>query len=140
MEQFRSAMCLELSGRPTLANCTQNSLRDSVIKAAMYGLLPGRDCHILPFKNRKGGNVQATFVANYFGTLLALERSGKVRKAFAQAVCENDTFTFDFFTDTYSHVPGGRQGEGCRQAAVLLRRGADQRWRLARRAHEPARD
>ena len=105
VEQFRSAMFLELSGRPTLANCTQQSLRDGVIKAAMYGLLPGRDCHLLPFKNRKGGNTQATFVANYFGTLLALERSGKVRKAFAQAVYEHDTFTFDFLQETYSHVP-----------------------------------
>ena len=111
VEQFRSAMFLELSGRPTLANCTAQSLRDSVIKAAMYGLLPGRDAHILPFKNRKGGTTQATFVANYFGTLLALERTGKVRKAFAQAVYEGDTFTFDFFTDTYSHVPALIQGK-----------------------------
>lgn len=122
VEQFRSALFLELSGRQSLANCTTTSLRDSVIKAAMYGLLPGRDCHILPFKNRKAGGTQATFVANYFGTLLALERSGKVRKAFAQAVYEHDTFTFDFLQEVYSHVPALVSGK--EPGAVIFYYGA----------------
>jgi phage RecT family recombinase len=105
VEQFRAALYLELSGRPTLANCSQTSLRDSVIKAAMYGLLPGRDCHILPFKNRKGGNIQATYVPNYFGICLALERTGKVKRAFAHPVYEGDDFALDYFADQYHHVP-----------------------------------
>lgn len=105
VEQFRAALFLELSGRQTLANCTTTSLRDSVIKAAMNGLLPGRDCHILPFKNRKGGTTQATFVPNYFGIALALERSGKVQRSFAHPVYEGDEFVLDYFAEEYHHIP-----------------------------------
>ena len=105
VEQFRSALFLELSGRPTLANCTQQSLRDSVIKAAMYGMLPGRDAHVLPFRGGKGGGTQATFVPNYFGICLALERTGKVKRAFAHPVYEGDQFELDYFADQYHHIP-----------------------------------
>lgn len=105
VEQFRSALFLELSGRPSLATCTQQSLRDSVIKAAMYGMLPGRDVHILPFKSQKGGGTQATYVPNYFGICLALERTGKVRRAFAHPVYEGDDFELDYFAEHYKHVP-----------------------------------
>src|SRR5262245_1935354 len=60
-EQFRAALYLELSGRRDLADCTQDSLRDCVIKAALHGLLPGRDCHFLPFRNKgQGGKRTAT--------------------------------------------------------------------------------
>lgn len=109
VEQFRAALFLELSGRQQLAQCTDTSLRDAVIKAGINGMLPGRDCHLLPFKNK--GRLEAVFVPNYFGILLTLERTGKVRKAFAQAVHEHDAFTFDFFADTYSHVPAMLQGK-----------------------------
>src|SRR5207244_3844258 len=54
-EQFRAALWLELSGRPQLHDCTPASLRECVVKAAMAGLLPGRDCHLLPFGNRRQG-------------------------------------------------------------------------------------
>jgi recombination protein RecT len=105
VEQFRAALYLELSGRPGLAECTRDSLRDCVIKAATYGLLPGRDCHVLPFKNRKGNNKLATYVPNYFGLILALERTGKVAKAFAHPVYSGDEFVIDYLADVYKHVP-----------------------------------
>jgi recombination protein RecT len=105
-EQFRAALFLELSGRSALAECTQDSLRDCVVKAAMHGLLPGRDCHFLPFRNREqGGRRTATYVPNYFGLLLALDRTGKVAKAFAHPVYTGDDFSLDYLADTYSHVP-----------------------------------
>src|SRR5215471_13415358 len=82
-EQFRAALYLELKGRPALEECTQESLRDCVIKAATFGLLPGRDVHFLPFANKRRGNKkEATYVPNYFGLILALERTGKIRRAF----------------------------------------------------------
>lgn len=109
-EQFRAALYLELSGRPELAECTSQSLRDCVIKAATYGLLPGRDAHLLPFRNRRGGNRLATFVPNYFGLILALERSGKVAKAFAHAVYDGDDFEVDYLADVYRHVPAVARG------------------------------
>lgn len=106
-EQFRAALYLELSGRNSLGECDQDSLRDCVIKAATYGLLPGRDCHFLPFSNRRGnsGKKTATFVPNYFGLILALERTGKIRRAFAHPVHQGDEFQFDMFLDRPVHQP-----------------------------------
>jgi phage RecT family recombinase len=122
-EQFRAALYLELAGRPGLAECTQESLRDAVIKAATYGLLPGRDVHLLPFANRrKGGKKEATFVPNYFGVILALERSGKVRRAFAHPVQEGDEWGFDMFADRPVHRPAVTLGKA--PGAVLFYYGA----------------
>ena len=105
-EQFRAALYLEFTGRPDLFECTPESQRDCVIKAASYGLLPGRDAHFLPFRNkRKGGKKDATFVPNYFGLILALERTGKVAKAFAHPVYTGDEFVIDSLADVYKHVP-----------------------------------
>jgi recombination protein RecT len=105
-DQFRAAVYLELSGRPALATCVEESLRDSVIYAANYGLLPGRDCHFLPFKQKKyGGQLGSTCVPNYFGIILAMERTGKLRRAFAHPVHEGDEFEFDMFADRPMHKP-----------------------------------
>jgi recombination protein RecT len=105
-EQFRAALWLELSGRPSLLACSPESLRECAIKAATYGLLPGRDCHFLPFKTKDGGGPKtATYVPNYHGILLALERSGKVRRAFAHVVHEGDQWSFDMFADRPIHRP-----------------------------------
>ena len=105
-EQFRAALYLELSGRHDLADCTPESLRECVIKSAMHGLLPGRDCHLLPFRNKRHGNKKtATFVPNYFGLILALERTGKVAKAFAHPVYTGDEFVIDYLGDIYKHIP-----------------------------------
>ena len=105
IEQFRAALYLELTGRPALYECTPESLRDCIIKAATYGLLPGRDCHLLPFRTKQGGKRLATFVPNYFGLILALERTGKVKKAFAHPVYSGDEFELDYLADIYRHVP-----------------------------------
>ena len=75
-EQFRAALWLELTGRPALHTCYTASLRECVIKAATYGMLPGRDCHFLPFSEKNHKEKKATFVPNYSGVLRALYRTG----------------------------------------------------------------
>lgn len=102
-DQFRAALWLELTGNKQLKDCTVDSLRAGAIKCATYGLLPGKFAHLLPFRNK--GRLEATFVPNYFGVLLTLERSGKVAKAFAHPVYEGDEFVMDYFADEYKHVP-----------------------------------
>jgi recombination protein RecT len=76
-----------------------------VIKSASYGLLPGRDCHFLPFSQKGASQKQATYVPNYFGVLLSLDRTGKVEDAFAHPVYEGDTFVCDHLAGIYAHVP-----------------------------------
>jgi recombination protein RecT len=111
-EQFRAALFLELRRDDGLKDCTQESLRDCVIKAATYGLLPGRDCHFVPFSNRRSGRQkEATYVPNYFGIILALERSGKMRRAFAHPVHEGDEWGFDMFADRPVHRPAATLGK-----------------------------
>src|SRR5262245_29276717 len=102
-EKFRAALWLELTGNKSLKDCTLESLRACAIKAATYGLLPGKFCHMLPFRNK--GRLEATFVPNYFGIILTMERTGKVARAFAHPVYEGDEFTFDYFADEYHHIP-----------------------------------
>src|SRR6266851_4862236 len=104
-EQFRAALWLELTGRAQLRDCTIQSIRECAIKAATYGLLPGRDCHFLPFNDRQKGGKSATYVPNYFGVLLLLDRTGRVDDAFANPVYEGDTFVCDHLAGVYSHVP-----------------------------------
>jgi len=110
-EQFRAALWLELTGRPDLHECTLQSLRECIVKAATYGLLPGRDCHFLPFRNRRGNNKLATYVPNYQGIILALERTGKVRRAFAHPVHRGDSWEYDYFSDRPLHRPAVTMGK-----------------------------
>jgi len=122
-EQFRAALFLELTGRPDLAECTPESIRECVVKAATYGLLPGRDVHFLPFRNRrKGGKKDATYVPNYLGLILALERTGKVKRAFAHPVYEGDEYGFDYFSDRPIHKPALSLGKS--QGKILFYYGA----------------
>ena len=108
-EQFRAALYLEITGCPALHDCTPDSLRTCAIRAATHGMLPGRDCHFLPFRTK--GRKEATYVPNYFGIILALERSGKVRRAFAHAVHEGDAWGFDMFADRPTHTPAVALGQ-----------------------------
>ena len=96
-EQFRAALWLELSGRPALSESLLDDLRQCIVKAATFGLLPGRDCHFLPFRNKqKGGKISATYVPNYQGILRSLYRTGQVEHAFAEVVYTNDTYDLDY--------------------------------------------
>ena len=123
LDQFRAALFLELTGHADLVECTPESIRECVVKAATYGLLPGRDVHFLPFRNkRKGGKKDATYVPNYLGLILALERTGKVSRAFAHPVYEGDEYGFDYFADRPIHKPALSLGK--EQGKILFYYGA----------------
>src|SRR3990167_9019749 len=92
IEQFRAALWLELTGRPVLSTCYTDSLRECIVKAATYGMLPGRGCPILPFSEKNRKEKKATFVSNYFGVLRAIYRTGMVEQAFAEVVFSNDVY------------------------------------------------
>lgn len=124
-EQFRAGLWLEFQQQEHMGECAPPSIVASVIKAANAGLLPGRDCHVIPFKNH--GRYEATLVANYAGIILAMERSGKVRKAFAHAVYSHDHFEVDYLEDRFSHKPHLTSQRGdlvCFYGCVLLKDGS----------------
>lgn len=125
-EQFRAALWLELTGRPQLHTCYAESLRECVVKAATYGMLPGRDCHFLPFGEKGRKERKATFVSNYFGVLRALYRTGMVTRAFAEVVYTNDVFDLDYGrTPPLMHRPPRKnRGTGEGAYGYILQRGS----------------
>jgi len=64
-----------ISDNPGLAECTTRSLRNAFAQCAIAGLYPdGKQAAVLPFRDKKGGRKNATFVAGYHGLVaLALE-------------------------------------------------------------------
>lgn len=128
-DQFRAGCWLELTGDPTVATWVVDAVREAIIYAASYGLLPGRDCHFIPYKQKKYGNkVGPQCVTNYFGVIRSLDRSGKVRRAFAHPVHDGDEWGFDYFQDRPVHRPavtlGHAQGrELFYYGAVMFRDG-----------------
>jgi len=111
-EQFRAACWLELTGNKDVPECVVESIRDVIIYAANYGLMPGRDCHFISYKQKKyRGQKGLQCIPNYFGILRTLDRTGKVRRAFAHAVHEGDEWSFDMFQDRPVHRPAVTLGK-----------------------------
>ena len=128
LETFKGAVMLYLSqNQDDLRECSAQSLRECVLTSGMRGLLPGRDCHWLPFSDkRKGPGKHATFVPTYEGLILALERTGKVRKAFAQPVYSRDHCVIDYLADVFEHRPAltAQRGElKCFYGCIVLKDG-----------------
>lgn len=124
LDQFRAAMMIHLYQTKGLIGCTPESIASATIKAATDGLLPGRDCHFTPRKVK--GVETAIYVPDYRGLILALERTGKVRKAFSQPVYSKEKFMVDYLADEFSHVPimGPDKGElVCFYACIIMRDG-----------------
>jgi phage RecT family recombinase len=111
-EQFRAACWLELTGNKDVPECVVDSIRDVIIYAANYGLMPGRDCHFISYKQKKyRGAKGLQCIPNYFGVIRTLDRTGKVRRAFAHPVHEGDEFSFDMFQDRPVHRPAVTLGK-----------------------------
>jgi len=129
IEQFRAATWLEVRNQYQLDQCFPDTVVECVVLAATYALLPGRDCHFLPFRdNKRRKGMVATFVPNYFGIIRALDRTGKVAKAFAHPVHLNDDFEVDYFSDRPKHIPAKAKGLKpgpiqCFYGAILLKNG-----------------
>jgi len=111
-EQFRAACWLELTGNKDVSECVVESIRDAIIYAANYGLMPGRDAHFIAYKQKKYRNQKGLqCIPTYFGVIRTLDRTGKVRRAFAHPVHEGDEWSFDMFQDRPVHRPAVTLGK-----------------------------
>ena len=100
-----------INREPKLAECNVTTILSCMMKCSALGLEPsavdglGR-AFILPFYNRKTGNMEATFILGYKGMLELARRSGEIRDISARAVYEGDEFDFSFGLDErLSHRP-----------------------------------
>ena len=94
---------------PALYEATQASVMKVLLDCCAYGIEPnGRDAHVLPYRNRKTGTVEAQLMIDYKGMITLAAKSERVSTVFAEIVCKNDSFTWkngvidhvvDFFAD-----------------------------------------
>lgn len=97
---------------PKLAECSVPSILSCCLQCASLGLEPsavdglGR-AYILPYKNRKTGQMEAQFILGKNGMVELVQRSGKLRSLRTQCVYEGDEF--DYWEDEsgvhYSYRP-----------------------------------
>ena len=96
---------------PQLAQCSTVSVLSCIMKCAALGLEPsavdglGR-AYILPYRNKKTGGFEATFIMGYKGMLDLARRSGEIESVSARAVYEGDEFTYSYgLNEHLDHIP-----------------------------------
>lgn len=94
------AITLEyLIRNPDLFKCTQHSLDDAIINAAMLGLELGDPfdlADIGAYKDNRNGTIRANLMIEYRGHMLQVYATGKVKSIDARAVYESDIFEYHF--------------------------------------------
>jgi len=96
-----------LTKNPKLLKCTQQSLFSCLLDCSSMGIEPdGRKAHLIPFENRKTGQVICTLIVDYKGLVDIVRRSGEIGDIHADVVCKNDKFEYSHGTNSkLVHVP-----------------------------------
>jgi recombination protein RecT len=99
-----------ISRNPKLAKCTVPTLLGGVLNASILGLelTPQLgQAYLVPFKNNKTGNYEATFMIGFKGYLKLAWQSDMIKSISAHEVYECDDFEYQLGTDPYlKHIPG----------------------------------
>ena len=110
-ERFFQLAVSAYNSEPKLAQCSTISVLSCVMKCAALGLEPsavdglGR-AYILPFRNKKTRNFEATFMLGYKGMLQLARNSGEIQSISARAVYEGDEFRYAYgLNEELEHVP-----------------------------------
>jgi recombination protein RecT len=104
-ERFTRIALTALTTTPKLANCKLETFAIALLKAASLGLEPdGRQAYLLPYGET------AQLIVGYQGYVELARRSGQISTIFADAVCENDGFSYD--TGVVKHVIDFRNPRG----------------------------
>jgi phage RecT family recombinase len=98
-----------------LAKCTPRSLILGVARIQQWGLELGTTAHLLPFKNTKTNETEATPVADYKGLAELMIGSGAVKFIQTKAVYEGDFFEYSLGVGESAflrHRPGPKAKRG----------------------------
>lgn len=93
---FVSVLKDAMSRNPKLRQCTDISLRSSLMLAAEFGLVPNTPqglCYLIPYWNGKAQAMEAQFQFGYRGIVELAIRTGHVEMIYAETVREYDDFT-----------------------------------------------
>ncbi|MEO2054701.1 MAG: recombinase RecT [Nitrospira sp.] len=94
-DEMINIMTLAFGRQPELKECTPYSVLAAVMTAGQLGLKPSSPhghCYMIPFRNKKTGRTEATFIIGYKGLIELAMRSGKVGSIEAYVVHKNDKF------------------------------------------------
>lgn len=97
----------EIRRNPKLLECDTVSLFGAIIQASQLGLEIGPGgAHLVPFKK------QIQMIPDYRGLMALARRSGDISGFYAQIVCENDKFDYQFGTAEYLHFQPAKTNRG----------------------------
>ena len=105
---FRIAIT-EMRMNPRLFDASKESLLGALMVSAQLGLEPGGAlgyCYLVPYQNKKTGQLEIQFQLGYKGILELVRRSGQVENIEARVVYEKDKFDFEYgLTPKLVHKP-----------------------------------
>jgi recombination protein RecT len=128
-DRFARIAFTEVRRNPKLLECSQGSFLGALMMAAQVGLEPGPlgFCDILPYENKKTGEVTAQFQIRAKGFVNLMYRSGEVTSVSSNVVYEKDEFEFEYgINEKLRHVPkfdGDRGGRICVYAIAHFKDG-----------------
>lgn len=97
----------EIRRNPKLLECDPVSLFGAVIQASQLGLEIGPGgAHLVPFKK------QVQMIPDYRGLMALARRSGDISGFYAQIVCSNDEFDYQFGTQEFLHFKPAKSNRG----------------------------
>jgi len=95
-----------IKGNDYLLKCSKRSLIAGIMAMAELGLSARKElgqAHLVPFKNTKTGELDATLIIGYRGYIVLAKNTGEIGKVSAHAVYSNDQFSVKYGTDEYLH-------------------------------------
>jgi len=122
-EKFQRAAITALMNNPDIADCSKQSVMNSLMKCAQDGLIPdGREAALVKFKG------SAQYMPMVYGLIKRMRNSGEVQSVNAYIVYENDEFEYVIRdgVEEFTHRPkvrGERGGMILAYAVVLLKDG-----------------
>ena len=115
---------------PKLLNCSQASLLQCLMDLSAMGLEPdGRRAHLIPFKDKRSGEIICTLIVDYKGIAELVRRHGDVASIHCDVVGENDHFEYRFGSHgALDHKPqlNDRGKIYCAYSYVRLKDGAEE--------------
>src|SRR5258707_10466520 len=106
-ERFARVALTATFRNPRLLECSRESLLQCLMDLSSMGLEPdGRRAHLIPFKDKRSGELICTLIIDYKGIAELVRKHGDVAHIHCDVVGENDEFACRFGTaGKLEHVP-----------------------------------
>jgi recombination protein RecT len=105
-EKFQRVALTALMQSPQIADCTKESVLNSLMKCAQDGLLPdGREAALVQYRGKSG--VVAQYMPMVYGVIKRMKNSGEVADVNAHSIYSGDKFEYQILdgVSKVSHTP-----------------------------------